>query len=160
MTILADSDIISGIYVRIDDFDEEGLTPNGYDLKIAEVHIGETGENVKEGVARVPPRSWFAVSTLEYVTFGPEVAGELWIKTSWARKGVISSFGMIDAGFEGTLTLSAFNGSHKELEVEIGKRFAQMVFHKLTKTPMALYDERSGNYQGQRGVTLERFDKG
>ena len=41
-------------------------------------------------------------------------------------------------------------------EEEIGKAFAQMVFHKLSRKPDALYNERSGNFQGQRGVTLEK----
>jgi len=156
VSILSDTQIREMKLMSIEPFYEDGLTPNGYDVRIAEVFVSEHAATVADGVASVPPKSWFAVSTEECVRCGPEVAAELWIKTSWARKGVISSFGMIDAGFEGTLTLSAFNGSHEPLAVPVGKRFAQMVFHRMDRVPEALYDKRSGNYQGQRGVTLSK----
>ncbi|MDG6220797.1 MAG: dCTP deaminase, partial [Candidatus Thermoplasmatota archaeon] len=84
------------------------------------------------------------------------VCGHLWIRTSWARRGAISSFGVVDAGFEGTLTLSAFNGSQETIEMPIGQRFAQIVFHRLSEDAEAGYEKRSGNYQGQKGVTLAR----
>jgi dCTP deaminase len=152
--ILSDKDIkarISDGKLGIENFNEKCLTPNGYDLTISEVFFN--GASVKEGVAKVPPMTWFAVSTKEYVKMGCHCAS-LWIRTSWARKGVLSSFGKIDAGFEGTLTLSAFNTSKGEVEIEIGKTFAQMVFEEISSEPEALYAKRTGNYQGQRGVTL------
>ncbi|MFO7991976.1 MAG: dCTP deaminase [Thermoplasmata archaeon] len=136
----------------IEDYREENLTPNGYDLTIDEISV-EGRRSEREGKAVIPGYTWFAVSTKEYVKFPPDVAGELWIRTTWARKGVLASFGMIDAGFEGNLTLSAFN-SHKEIEVPIGETFAQMVLHKLDASSEKSYAERSGNYQGQRGVNL------
>ncbi len=139
--------------LAIDGFREENLTPNGYDLTVDEIVV-EEGKPQTKGNAVVRKESWFAVSTKEYVEFPSDVVGELWIRTSWARKGVISSFGMIDAGFEGNLTLSSFN-SYKEIEIPIGDTFAQLVFHPLDKKSERSYSERSGNYQGQEGVTLE-----
>ncbi len=136
----------------IEDYREKNLTPNGYDLTIDEISV-EGRRPESEGLAVIPGSTWFAVSTKEYVKFPPDVAGELWIRTTWARKGVLASFGMIDAGFEGNLTLSAFN-SHKEIEVPIGETFAQMVLHRLDGSSEKPYAERSGNYQGQRGVNL------
>ncbi len=153
--ILSDKDILENMEdgrLEIKGFDPENLTPNGYDLTIAEISVrGE--EPVSEGVVTVPGGSWFVVSTEEYVDFPPEVAGELWIRTTWARKGVLSSFGMIDAGFEGNLTLSAYN-THQEVEVPIGETFAQMVFHLMSGGSEKQYDEHSGNYQGSEGITL------
>lgn len=137
----------------IKDFQEENLTPNGYDLTIEEVKVEERKPQTKNE-AVIPENTWFAVSTKEYVGFPAEIAGELWIRTTWARKGVISSFGMIDAGFEGTLTLSAFN-SYKEIEIPIGETFAQIAFHLLGEHSKKEYSDRSGNYQGQKGVTLD-----
>ncbi|MFW6196561.1 MAG: dCTP deaminase [Thermoplasmatota archaeon] len=136
----------------IEGYREENLTPNGYDLTISEVSI-EGDDSVKGGTVKIPADIWFAVSTEEYVKFPSDIAGELWIRTTWARQGVISSFGMIDSGFEGNLTLSAYN-SGDEIEIEIGETFAQLVFHLLSKDSEKLYDERSGNYQGSKGVTL------
>ncbi|MFP4052075.1 MAG: dCTP deaminase [Thermoplasmata archaeon] len=136
----------------IEGYREENLTPNGYDLTISEISI-EGDESVNEGSVKIPENTWFAVSTDEYVRFPSNIAGELWIRTTWARQGVISSFGMIDSGFEGNLTLSAYNAGD-EIEIDIGETFAQLVFHILSKDSKKLYEERSGNYQGSKGVTL------
>ncbi len=153
--ILTDKEIMTLIErgrMVIDDFENDNLTPNGYDLTIEKISV-EGREPKSEGVVVIPATAWFAVSTKEYVKFPPDIAGELWIRTSWARKGVLSSFGMIDAGFEGNLTLSAYN-THKEIEIPIGETFAQMVFHMLDGYVEKDYAERSGNYQGKRGINI------
>ncbi|PKK85524.1 MAG: dCTP deaminase [Thermoplasmata archaeon HGW-Thermoplasmata-1] len=161
MAILSDSDILEFMQkgeLSIEPFVEKNLTPNGYDLSIAEVfmHRDESGTeaHVKEGIARVPPLTWFAISTREYVKNGARVCSQLWIRSSYARKGAQVSFGKIEAGFEGTLTFGCFNASHDTLEIPIDDRFCQVVYEEMRSPPRALYDERSGNYQGQRGVTL------
>ena len=158
MTIMSDGDIVQSIVnkaIEIKPFKEENLTPNGYDLTVAQVVIPDRDMDVSQGQVEIPPKTWFAVSTVEHVRLGLKYCAQLWIRTSYARKGIISSFGMIDAGFKGTLTLSAFNGSEEPVTIEIGKTFAQMVILPLTSVPQALYHERSGNYQDQSGVKLE-----
>ena len=158
MTVLSDRGIMKAIAdgeLGIDNFVEKNLTPNGYDLTIAEIKVGQDGGVVSQGDVTIPPKTWFAVSTREYVRFGPGITSQLWIRTSWARKGILSSFGKVDAGFEGTLTLSAFNSSDREVVVPIGERFAQIVFEWLDTASEKVYAERSGNYQGQQGVKLE-----
>ncbi len=142
--------------LSIEPFKEKSLTPNGYDLSISEIYIPSVERKITEGVAGIPQMTWFALSTEEYVKFGPEITAQLWIRTSWARKGIIAAFGKIDAGFHGTLTFSAFNASQKTVEFSIGERFAQMVFEFLAESAELEYSKRSGHYQGQRGVTLER----
>lgn len=159
MTILSDSDIYE--YLRskrllIRDFKEENLTPNGYDLTIAEVSIPGMKREVREGTAEIPPQTWFAISTKERVEMGDDISAQLWIRTSWARRGVMSSFGRIDAGFQGSLTLSAFNSSDDVINVPIGETFAQMVFERLESPAAKKYEERSGHYQSQEGITLEK----
>ena len=157
MTVLSDTDILRYISegkVAIRDYRQTSLTPNGYDLTIAEVQVPAAGITAKEGTAIVPPLTRFLVSTLERVEFGPEVAGELWLRTTWARRGVLASFGKIDAGFRGTLTFGAFNASHEPLPIPIGERFAQLVFIPLTTAAAKTYGERSGNYQDQQGVVI------
>ncbi|UCH88867.1 MAG: dCTP deaminase [Thermoplasmata archaeon] len=159
MSILSDADITAKLLskeIRIDPFFEKNLTPNGYDLTIAEVAIPKNSDKITEGTAEVSELTWFAVSTREYVKLRAKVTAQLWIRTSYARRGIMSSFGKIDAGFEGTLTLSAFNASAEVFELTIGETFAQMVLEEMSSEPKALYDERSGHYQGQRGVNLGR----
>jgi len=156
--ILSDADILEMMKsgeMDIENFEDNNLTPNGYDLTIEEIFIFSNGVTVKDGIASIPAGSGFAVSTKEFIKCPPDLAATLWIRTTWARKGIIASFGMIDAGFHGTLTLAAYNSSGKNVEIDIGNRFAQMVFHTLKGRSKKTYDKRSGNYQGQRGVTLE-----
>jgi dCTP deaminase len=157
MAILSDRDIMENIRekrLEIEPFSEENLTPNGYDLTVEEVLIPSLDKKIKEGKASISPLQWFLISTKEYVKLPGEVTAQLWIRTTYARKGIMSSFGKIDCGFEGNLTLSAFNSSSEPVEIEIGKTFAQMVLERMESIPQELYEKRSGTYMGQRGVTL------
>jgi dCTP deaminase len=161
MSILSDRDIIEGILknkLSIEPFHEGNLTPNGYDLTISEVYLVDGETRIKTGEAKIPAQTWFAVSTLEYVKLSGEVTAQLWLRTSHARKGIIATFGKIDAGFEGTLTFSSFNASKQAIALRIGDTYAQLVFEEMLSVPKKLYAQRSGGYQGQRGVTLERSE--
>ena len=104
----------------------------------------------------IPPMTWFAISTKEFLKMGPQITSQLWIRSSYARKGIMASFGKVDAGFHGTLTFSCFNSNDEKIEIAIGDRFCQIVFENLSTKPSELYDKKSGNYQNQRGVTLKR----
>lgn len=157
MAVLSDGDISHAVKVgelRIDPFHEDRLTPNGYDLGIAEILVPGQDTKVTHGTAKIPPMTRFIVSTEELVDLGGMLTAQLWLRTSWIRKGIIASFGKVDSGFRGTLTLPALNSSTGPLELEIGKTFAQIVFERLESRPVKLYAERSGNYQDQRGVTI------
>lgn len=157
MSTLTDAEIRKAIGqgdLEIEPFTEEQLTPNGYDLAIAEVVLPDTGQSFLAGTAVVPPLTRFMVSTRERVRLGPAHAAQLWLRTSWARRGVIASFGRVDAGFDGTLTFGAFNSSATALDVTIGDTFAQMVVDTMSGSAEGVYEQRSGHYQHQRGVTM------
>jgi len=159
MSILSDRDIqehMENEDLGIEPFLKKNLTPNGYDLSIDEIFIKKTNENVKEGLAVIPPQTWFAISTKEFVKMGAMITSQLWIRSSYARKGIMASFGKVDAGFHGTLTISCFNANDESIEVPIGDRFCQIVFEKLESPPSELYDKKSGNYQNQRGIKLKK----
>lgn len=152
---LVDREIVEALVKKtlvIEPFTKENLTPNGYDLTIAELKLPSSDEHIKSGTLKVPGMTWFLVSTKEYMKLHT-LAGSLWIRTSFARKGVMPSFGKVDVGFEGTLTLSAFNAG-PALELQVGTRFAQIVFERTLAGPELLYAQRSGNYMGQKGITL------
>jgi dCTP deaminase len=158
LAVLSDVDIKDFVRdgkLRIDGFVEENLTPNGYDVTIEEIWLPATDTRFRQGAATIPPASWFVIGTKEYLALPPELVGEIWIRTTWIRKGILSSFGRIDAGFNGNLTFSALNASSKSVDIPIGERFAQVVFEELRTTPEKCYRERSGNYHGQLGITVE-----
>lgn len=157
MSILSDRDIKESMKtndIGIEPFNEKNLTPNGYDLSIDEIFIRKTDQHIKEGMAVIPPLSWFAISTKEFVKMGSQIASQLWIRSSYARKGIMASFGKVDAGFHGTLTISCFNSNDTEIEIPIGDRFCQIIFEHLSSAPSELYDKKSGTYQNQRGIKL------
>lgn len=146
-------------YIGIGDFVEKGLTPNGYDLRIAEVSVRGSTDVIREGTAVIPPRTMFYVSTMERVRMPRDICAQLWMRTTWIRRGCIGAFGKIDAGFEGTLTLGAYNASDDPVELPIGERFCQMVFETLNSESVEDYSKRSGHYQGQTGITLDPIKK-
>ncbi len=157
MAILSDKDIEKSMEkseLGIEPFNPKNLTPNGYDLSIDEIYIKKTDQHIKKGMATIPALAWFAISTKEFVKMGPQITSQLWIRSSYARKGIMASFGKVDAGFHGTLTISCFNSNDEEVEIPIGDRFCQIVFENLSTAPTELYDKKSGNYQNQRGIKL------
>lgn len=159
MCILSDRDIRERLEQKamsIEPFVEKHLTPNGYDLTIKEIVIRATMEKVQSGEAVVPPLGSFLISTKEYVRMPADAAGQLWIRSSYARRGALAAFGKVEAGFEGELTVGCFNSSHEPLKIPIGDRFCQLAFEQMHSLPEKLYKDRSGNYQGQRGVTMAR----
>jgi len=158
MCILPDHEIVSlrdSGRLRIEDFNDRSLTPNGYDLRISEISVPSIDAMFKSGVATIPPMTRFFVSTVEYVGLPEDVCAQLWLRTSWIRKGIIAGLGKVDAGFEGNLTFSGFNLSEAPVEIPIGERFVQIIFERLCSPPEFPYEKRSGHYQGQRGITLE-----
>src|SRR5256712_4212573 len=129
MALLWDGDIrkyLAKGELRIEPFDEKNLTPNGYDVTIEEVLIPSSNTRTTQGVARIPPATRFAVSTRESVGLGRHIAGQLWLRTTWARRGVLAAFGMIDAGFSGTLTFGALNGGFAGLVLPICERVCEL----------------------------------
>ncbi len=158
MTVLSDEAILSALDVgelEIEPFNDKNLTPNGYDLTIEEIEM-PNNQAISKKELIIPPGKRFAVSTKERVSCGPNVCAQLWLRTSWARKGIVCSFGKIDSGFDGTLTLLGFNSGDEDVKLTAGETFAQMVFEMMTGAAASLYSERSGNYQNQSGITWSK----
>jgi dCTP deaminase len=161
MCVLPDHEIMARLErgeLRIENFSEASLTPNGYDLRIAELSIPGEGMT-REGSAIIPPGKMFFVSTLERVELPSSLCAQLWLRTTWVRKGVLAGLGKVDAGFHGTLTFMGTNVSDAPVELKVGDRFVQIVFETLASPARLTYGKRSGNYQGQSGVTLAPINK-
>ncbi|MGD1059876.1 MAG: dCTP deaminase [Methanomassiliicoccales archaeon] len=162
MCILADHEILARLKegsLVIRDYSEGSLTPNGYDLRIAELSVPDEEKKYTSGTAVIPPGRMFFVCTIEQVELPDDLAAQLWTRTSWIRKGLIMGLGKIDAGFHGTLTFSGFNASSKPVELPIGSRMVQMCFETMHSKVEMTYEKRSGNYQGQKGITLAPLTK-
>lgn len=158
MAIWSDTDFLAAVDAGTfgaEPWNPEDLTPNGLDLRIGHVLIvGDHEEPITEGAVTIPPGRRFALGTAEFLKMPVDAVGSLWIRSSYARRGVLASFGKVDAGFHGNLTVGCFNASHEAIEIPVGDRFCQIVLEDLKSPPQAAYAEKSGNYQGQTGVTL------
>ena len=158
MTVLSDEAILSAIdlgELEIEPFNTDNLTPNGYDLTIDEIEIPRKSK-VSKGSLEIAPGTRFAISTKERISCGSSLCAQLWLRTSWARKGITCSFGKIDSGFDGTLTLLGYNSGDENVSISVGTTFAQVVFEMLSGPARSLYSQRSGNYQNQKGVTWSK----
>jgi dCTP deaminase len=134
----------------------EDLTPNGLDLRIGHVLVpGVLGEPVSSGTVAVPPGARFLVGTQAVLQMPRDAAGSLWIRSSYSRRGVLASFGKVDAGFRGNLTVGCLHAGSEPLSVPVGDRFCQLVVETLQSPPQRDYGTR-GRYQDQRGVTMAK----
>ncbi len=161
MAVWSDTDFLHAVETgrfRAEPWRPEDLTPNGLDLRIGHILVPDRmTEPVSQGAVAVPPMSRFVVGTAERLELPVDAVGSLWIRSSYARRGVLASFGKVDAGFRGNLTVGCFHAGHEPLQVPVGDRFCQIVLEDLWSPPRKAYD---GGYQDQKGVTLARAARG
>jgi len=158
MVVLSDRDIqrlMDEGRLIIQPFEYEGMTPNGYDLRVDEVWVESVDRTFTSGEVIIPGKTRFLVSTVERILLPTDVTGQLWIRSSFARGGILASFGKVDAGFDGTLTLAAYNSATTPVVITVGGTFAQLVMEGMSSEALKGYGTRSGNYQHQRGVTFQ-----
>ncbi|MDI9609042.1 MAG: dCTP deaminase [Candidatus Verstraetearchaeota archaeon] len=139
MAILSDATILRYIdqgLLKIAPFSSDSLSPSGYDLR--------AGRDIE-----IQKGSQTLVHTLERVELPPSIAGELFIRSSFAREGLFGSFAFVDPGFKGQLTISIANLGLKEIMISKGERFVQIVFNELDMPSSRPY---SGKYQDSKGV--------
>ncbi|MFQ6076707.1 MAG: dCTP deaminase [Candidatus Bathyarchaeia archaeon] len=118
-------------------------------LDIEKFYQRETGESFI-----INPLERVLVCTQEYVELPTDLMGFMELRSTFARCGLILPPTILDGGFRGNVTMEIM-GSSFPVRLYAGDRFAHAVFVKLSSPIGKPY---SGRYQGQRGVTLPRFD--
>jgi dCTP deaminase len=134
-------DYIKSGKIISENYSKDSITPNGYDLRIGDYSIETVSKN-----------SLFYISSLEKLDLPDNIVGSLHIKSRYARRGIFASFGFVDAGFKGELTMAFYNFGD-ELQLISGMKFVQIVFYEI-KIPEKNYYIRSGNYQNSSGINL------
>ncbi len=154
--ILSDStinELVKGGKLISRNFSPQSLTPNGYDLRVGTIK-GSSG-NITDH-AEIEPAEHFLVSSQEEIYCPTDVCAQMFTRSSYARKGIIGSYGFVDAGFRGELTLAFYNSSNEVFSLKAGERIAQIIFHRIDREVEQSYEKRSGNYQNSSGITLSR----
>lgn len=96
----------------------------------------------------IPPRNFVLLTTEEYVRMPEDVAGLANLRSSLARYGLVIPPTVVDAGFEGQITIEVVNESPNTIVLRPGLRFLHLI---LVRAEGA--GRYQGRYQGQRGVT-------
>ena len=105
------------------------------------------------------PGKYALVYSLEYFNMPKNVIGNIWLRSSFARKGLIGTFGVIDAGYHGNITVGLYNAGSAPVTLQAEERIAQIVFSILMSEAEQDYGKRSGNYQGKRGLVEAHDNK-
>lgn len=103
---------------------------------------------VKSEEIVIPSRNFVLLTTEEYVKMPPDVMGFANLRSTLARYGLVIPPTIVDAGFEGNITIEVVNESPNTIVLRRGMRFLHLVLAKTLGVA-----EYRGVYRGQRGVT-------
>jgi dCTP deaminase len=154
----------------IEPFDEEIVRENGLDLRIGEeyafysfedaiIDLTEIEESkyffskveAKDNKIVIKPNSFVLLTTKEYVKFPDNLIGLCNLRSTLARYGLNVPPTVIDAGFEGNVTIELINSSKNYIVLKPNLRFLHLI---LIETKGSFIYE--GRYKGQKGVTLPK----
>lgn len=121
---------------------------NESDVKGRFKKIGSTKDTTSEYFI-ISPNSLNLLSTQEYVKFGNDIMGFCSLRSSVARHGFIAPITIVDAGFEGTLTIEVFYSGIRPFKLYVGDRFLHLIIAKTNSPVKNVYN---GVYKRQKGV--------
>ena len=103
----------------------------------------------KEGIL-LKPGDIFLGSSREFLRMPGDICGQVYTKSSLGRLFINHMMaGVIDAGFQGTITLELKNEGKHNVIIPYGARVVQIQFSRLESKPDRDYSQRQNRYQGQ-----------
>lgn len=151
----------------IDPLYPDTVRENGLDLRIGREYAVYAHENavvspcdydvdgarklynvVRSDRIAVPPRNFVLLTTEEYVKMPNDVVGLANLRSTLARYGLVIPPTVVDAGFEGNITIEVVNESPNTIVLRPGLRFLHLILVRAEGAAKYL-----GTYLGQRGVT-------
>ena len=123
--------------------DPKNFTPSNFVTK-----------NVSECI--IPPNSFVLASTVEYFKIPKDVLVICLGKSTYARCGIIVNVTPLEPEWEGHVTLEFSNTTNLPAKIYANEGVAQVIFLESDEECETSYKDRSGKYQGQRGVTLPK----
>lgn len=105
------------------------------------------------------PKDFVLASTLEYLKLPLYLTARLEGRSTWGRVGlqVHSTAGLIDPGFEGSLTFELHNLGKLPIPLFPGTRVGQLVFYKLDNSISSYMDKEGSKFHGQLGPRNSSF---
>jgi dCTP deaminase len=115
----------------------------------------------ENGYILMKPGDVILAVTREYVTMPPNISGQLFTKSTLGRMFINHMMaGLVDAGFEGRLTLELKNEGVHTIRIPVGARVVQMICFGLYDAPDRLYGDatRRSRYQNARTLECAKWD--
>ena len=156
-----------------DGFISYGVSSYGYDIRVADefkiftnVHSRivdpksfdpNSMVDFKGDVCIIPPNSFVLARSVETVRMPRTVTGLVLCKSTYIRAGVLIPTTVLEAGWEGVITLEIGNVTPLPAKVYANEGIAQVLFFEGDEAPEVSYAERKGKYQHQTGVVLPRI---
>ena len=95
----------------------------------------------------IKPNDCILCCTREYIVMPPTLCGQVFTKSTFGRMFVNHMMaGVVDAGFEGRLTLEFKNDSQNDIIIPFGSRVVQLVYMQLCEKVREPYNMRKNRY--------------
>jgi len=155
----------------IDPLYDDAIRQNGIDFHLGdevrrakekEILDIRSGRNLEEWTESeicksfvVHPNESLLCRTAEYLEMPDYIVGLCYLRSTYARLGIIIPATVIDAGFKGTLTVELRGNPSFGMRLYPFDPFMHVIFPTLDSPVVKLY---RGKYQGQIAVTAPRAD--
>jgi dCTP deaminase len=146
-----------------------GLSSYGYDMRVADefrifTNVYNTVVDPKHfsadsmvefqgEVCIVPPNSFVLARSVEYFRVPRGVLCICLGKSTYARSGLVVNVTPFEPEWEGQVTIEISNTTPLPAKVYANEGISQVLFLEGDEVCEVSYADRSGKYQGQRGVT-------
>nr|VFJ95677.1 MAG: dCTP deaminase [Candidatus Kentron sp. LFY] len=144
MGLLTDSDLEKIIVTQVGDlkdesllitpYEEESLTPVGYDLRVGSPYATSEEAEIKElesgQLLEIPTGSTALITTLENIRMPRNrmISGLIESKVTKVSKGLSHISTTVDPDWKGNLLIAVHNHSKESIELKYGKSFCTIVF--------------------------------
>ncbi len=133
--------VFTNIYSTV--VDPKNFDPNAY--------VDFKGE-----VCIIPPNSFVLAMSVEHIRMPRNVTGIVLCKSTYIRAGVLIPTTVLEAGWEGIITLEISNVTPLPARIYANEGIAQVLFFEGDEACDTSYADRQGKYQSQHGVVLPR----
>lgn len=106
--------------------------------------------------AILPPNSFMLGHTIEYFRIPSDVIVVAVGKSTWARAGVSVIITPIEPDFEGEIVIEIANQTNLPVKIYTEVGISQFLFFQSDERCHTSYADRSGKYQGQKGITMPK----
>ena len=145
-----------------------GLSSHGYDIRLGTKFLKMPRVTITPGCVQLPyedvevekdgryylgPGGFILACSYEKIALPPDVTGLVKDKSSYARLGICVQNTVLEAGWEGIITLEISNHGPAGVYLLVGKGIAQVLFFRSESGCDVPY---SGKYQGDTTVVASK----